>query len=446
MSRQLVILCGGKGTRIASVTGGTSQKCLLPVAGRPFLSHVLDVAEAWRVSEVLLLAGHRGDEVAAFAAGLGLRGYRLSCHIEQCPLGTVGSVRAVADRLDAAFLVALGDVLPPADPDMWQRMFAVLDRSGAAAVLASADEQESMDQGNLQVEGDLVLRYDRSRPAPLIDRGVRLLSRAGLDSAAGDSDSDYFGASGGRPAARALPDSRPGARHRNTGAAGPGPASLDSRPGGPAGRKETRDAMSIESITELHAEARAAADRVDLARVAAAVDLLCEVRRTQGVVLAAGNGGSSSTASHFAADLTKFARVAGLPHLRSVALADNVACHTAWTNDDDPARSAMHLAEPWLQPDGTDRRHAVVLFSVHGGARDGSVSNNLVELARYAGRMGASVIALTGFDGGMLGEIADVHLNVPMASEPMATPGVESVHLLLAHALCLGVRKKEHIE
>ena len=204
--------------------------------------------------------------------------------------------------------------------------------------------------------------------------------------------------------------------------------------------------MSIEPITELHAAAQAAADQVDLSRVSAAVDLLCRVRQSHGVVLAAGNGGSSSTASHFAADLTKFTLVHGRPHLRCVALADNIACHTAWTNDDDPARSAMHLAEPWLQPDGTDRRHAVVLFSVHGGTRDGLVSNNLVELARHAQWTGAWVIALTGFDGGVLGELADVHLNVPMSREPLATPGVESIHLLLAHALCLGVREKEHTE
>ena len=194
MSRQLVVLCGGKGTRIAAVTGGVRQKCLLPVAGRPFLSYVLGAAEAWRVDEVLLLAGHHGSEVAAFAAGLGRRRYRLDCHVEHRPLGTVGAIRAVADRLEPAFLVALGDVHPPPDLDLWERMAAVLERTRAAAVLASAAEQESMDQGNLVVHGDLVVRYDKSAPAPLIDRGVRLFTRDGLGSATGDSDTEYFGA------------------------------------------------------------------------------------------------------------------------------------------------------------------------------------------------------------------------------------------------------------
>jgi D-sedoheptulose 7-phosphate isomerase len=180
---------------------------------------------------------------------------------------------------------------------------------------------------------------------------------------------------------------------------------------------------------------------LDLAAVQAAVTLLADVRCTRGVVLVAGNGGSSSTASHFAADLTKYTRLPARPHLRAISLTDNVPCHSAWANDDSPGLALAHLAEPWL-PSGPDVVDAVVIFSVHGGARDGSVSNNLVELARFARIADARVLAITGFDGGAVGDLSDVHINVPLGEEPLATPGVESIHLLIAHGLCLALSDK----
>jgi D-sedoheptulose 7-phosphate isomerase len=196
--------------------------------------------------------------------------------------------------------------------------------------------------------------------------------------------------------------------------------------------------MTIDRMTVLRDTAAQAIAGLEPGPLAAAAGLLAETRRTRGVVLTAGNGGSSSTASHFAADLTKFTRTPGLPHIRSLALADNIACHTAWTNDDDPASAMAHLAEPWL-PSHPEARDCVVIFSVHGGSRDGSVSNNLVELAVHARKQGASVIAVTGFDGGALADLSDAHINVPLDAEPLATPGVESIHLLVAHALCLAL-------
>ncbi|MEU3860081.1 SIS domain-containing protein [Streptomyces sp. NPDC028722] len=196
--------------------------------------------------------------------------------------------------------------------------------------------------------------------------------------------------------------------------------------------------MKPGSLAALRDAVADAAASLNIDVLAAAARVLAECRNSRGVVLTAGYGGSSSTASHFAADLAKFTRTPGLPHLRSVALLDNIACHTAWTNDDDPGLALAHLAEPWL-PSQPGARDAVVLFSVHGGARDGSVSKGLVGLAEHARKHGAAVIAVTGFDGGAIGELSDVHVNVPMDAEPLATPGVESLHLLVAHALCLAL-------
>jgi D-sedoheptulose 7-phosphate isomerase len=163
--------------------------------------------------------------------------------------------------------------------------------------------------------------------------------------------------------------------------------------------------------------------------------LLFDTWHAGGTTLSCGNGGSASTASHFAADLAKLTIVPGQRRMRTLCLNDNASAVSAWTNDEGFPVVYQEQAEPWLEPTA-----ALVAFSVHGGSRGGEVSANLPAVARLAKERGAAVIAVTGFDGGALGDLADVHINIPHATEPVATPLIESLHVLVHHALCVGAR------
>lgn len=191
------------------------------------------------------------------------------------------------------------------------------------------------------------------------------------------------------------------------------------------------------TATNLLSRAPGMIAELDASALEAAADLLFERSRAGGVILACGNGGSASTASHFCADIAKLTIVAGLPRIRSVCLNDNVSSLTAWTNDAGFPVAYAEQARPWLTPEA-----AIVAFSVHGGARDGSVSSNVAEVCRLARDGGAAVVGVTGFDGGRVADLATVHVNVPMFDEPAATPLIESIHVLIHHALCLGVRER----
>ncbi|SDF21122.1 NTP transferase domain-containing protein [Streptomyces griseoaurantiacus] len=205
---QLVVLCGGLGTRMASVSGGV-QKCMLPVAGRPFLSHVLDRAVRPPVDRVLLLAGHDARSVRELARAwqpphqgelpsIPLAGTETPLHVETlveaAPAGPVGALREALSRLDEEFLLVLGDVLPPDRRDLWQALSGTLRRQQAQAVMSVAPESRSHDPGNISVDGPWVDRYDKGSGAPYIDRGVRFLRRDALESHPGDSDNPFFGA------------------------------------------------------------------------------------------------------------------------------------------------------------------------------------------------------------------------------------------------------------
>ncbi len=177
--------------------------------------------------------------------------------------------------------------------------------------------------------------------------------------------------------------------------------------------------------------------RLDQAVLAAAADALFSSWSAAGVVLACGNGGSASTASHFAADVAKLTIVPGAQRVRAVCLSDNETAVTAWANDNGFTATYAEQAAAWLEPTST-----MVAFSVHGGARDQSVSANVGRACLLARDAGAAVIGITGFDGGIVGELATVHINVAVDDEPVATPLIESVHVLIHHALCLELRER----
>ncbi|MEW2297891.1 NTP transferase domain-containing protein [Streptomyces sp. NPDC006743] len=202
---QVVVLCGGLGTRMTSVSG-PGQKCMIPVAGIPFLGHVLDRVVNPPVDDVLLLAGHAGQSVQEFAetwcrrrppSNHGRRtswaALRPTVFVESAPAGPIGALRKAIDHLADEFLLVLGDVLPPERAELWLHLFRVLHETGAAAVMSVATEARSRDQGNVSIQGPWVTRYDKTVAAPYIDRGIRFLRRDALARHAGDLDGPFFG-------------------------------------------------------------------------------------------------------------------------------------------------------------------------------------------------------------------------------------------------------------
>jgi glucose-1-phosphate cytidylyltransferase len=101
-----VILCGGRGTRLA----GELPKPLVAVGGQPIVWHVVRLLAAQGVGRFLLATGHRGAEVAAFAAGADWpAGVEVVCVEtgDETPSG--GRLHRLADRLTDTFVLAYAD-------------------------------------------------------------------------------------------------------------------------------------------------------------------------------------------------------------------------------------------------------------------------------------------------------------------------------------------------
>jgi D-sedoheptulose 7-phosphate isomerase len=170
-------------------------------------------------------------------------------------------------------------------------------------------------------------------------------------------------------------------------------------------------------------------DRLDMAAIQRAKDMLLACYRSGGRIYTVGNGGSASTAHHFACDLAKYVIPDGERPFDVRCLTDNVALYTAWANDAAREDVFVNLLRGLLKRDDI-----VLAISVHGGS---GFSADLVRAVRYANEIGAKTIALVGFDGGILHRECTCSILVPVES----TPQTEGIHLVIEHLLMFLIKE-----
>lgn len=177
---QALVLAGGEGTRLRPLTL-TTPKPVLPLAGRPFLTFMLDWLHRHGVDEAILSLGFLSDAVHEVLGDI-QSGMRLRYVREDDPLGTAGPVRLAADEglLDDRFLVVNGDVLT--DMDLTAEI-AEHERTGAAATLALIEVDHVSSYGVVPTNenGEVEAFLEKSEgPAPTnrINAGAYVLEKS----------------------------------------------------------------------------------------------------------------------------------------------------------------------------------------------------------------------------------------------------------------------------
>ena len=171
-------------------------------------------------------------------------------------------------------------------------------------------------------------------------------------------------------------------------------------------------------------------DTLDQSAIGRACDLLVDCHRRNGRVFTMGNGGSASTAQHFACDLSKFVIPAGGRPFDARCLTDNASLYTAWANDAEREEVFVNLMRGLLRAGDV-----VLACSVHGGS---GFSADLARAIRFANESGAGTISLVGFDGGVLHRESTVSILVPISS----TPQVEAIHLVVQHLMMSQIKQR----
>lgn len=109
---KIVVLCGGKGTRLGL---GNTPKAMVPMAGVPLLERIVRLATEQGFSNFLFLSGHGAGAIFDHFGDGERFGATIEHLVETEPLGTAGSFRAAQDRLVEPFLVIYGDVMLDVD-------------------------------------------------------------------------------------------------------------------------------------------------------------------------------------------------------------------------------------------------------------------------------------------------------------------------------------------
>ena len=174
--------------------------------------------------------------------------------------------------------------------------------------------------------------------------------------------------------------------------------------------------------------------KLDVSEISRALNVLTDALYSERTVYIFGNGGSASTASHFAGDFNKGVSEGLQKVFRFQCLNDNIPTLLAVANDFDYSEVFVYQLRGRLRPGD-------VVMAISGSGN----SKNVVKAVEYAKSEGATVIGLTGYSGGKLRTLSDVSLHVPVDSMQVT----EDIHLIFDHlmmaVLCERLKGESHL-
>lgn len=181
-----------------------------------------------------------------------------------------------------------------------------------------------------------------------------------------------------------------------------------------------------------------AVDKLDLDKIQKIAEVLYEAYKDNKQVFILGNGGSASTASHFACDLGKgtLQRVYDNKEkrFRAISLTDNVATIMALGND-------LSYEDVFYQQLRNLVNKGDVIIGISGSGN----SANVIKAIQYAKECGAKTIGFLGFKtGGKLKDLVDYEITI----QDEHYGRIEDIHLMLGHLITdylTGLKKEENI-
>jgi D-sedoheptulose 7-phosphate isomerase len=182
----------------------------------------------------------------------------------------------------------------------------------------------------------------------------------------------------------------------------------------------------MENYTDKYlSEATKIIQLIDKKNIDAAVELLSDVKKSDGRIFFLGVGGSAANASHAVND---FRKIAGI---ESYAPTDNVSELTARTNDDGWESVFVN----WLAGSKLNSNDCIFIFSVGGGNIEKNISVNLVNALKYAKEKNSKIVGIVGKDGGYTAKVSDVCIIIPTVNSNTITPHSESFQSVIWHLI-----------
>ena len=155
---QAVIMAGGKGTRLATVTQNMIPKPMVPFCGKPLIEMAIEQLAANGIRDVALCVGYLGDQIVSYFSERIIPGVSLHFVAEPEPLGTAGALYYAKEFLSEDFLFVYGDLV--FDVDL-ERMFRFHRSKGGLATLFVHPNSHPYDSDLVRCDGEgRVLGFD----------------------------------------------------------------------------------------------------------------------------------------------------------------------------------------------------------------------------------------------------------------------------------------------
>jgi D-glycero-alpha-D-manno-heptose 1-phosphate guanylyltransferase len=170
----VMILCGGAGTRLRRVNGN-KQKVLLPVGGKPFLDIVMDSLLSFGFQRFILCTGYRKDEVRSHFER---QAYNVVFSEEEEPLGTGGAIKhALPHVTSSSFLVLNGDSFCRTN---YHHLIEFHRKKGGIMTLVLAKPLSQNDYGIIDIDDEFKIKSFREKAdackTSFVNAGIYLMN------------------------------------------------------------------------------------------------------------------------------------------------------------------------------------------------------------------------------------------------------------------------------
>lgn len=156
---QAVIMAGGKGTRLRSITNDEIPKPLAPVAGKPILQHQIEQLRGQGIIDIVLVIGYLGKKIRDYFGDGSEFGVSIQYLEETVPLGTAGALSMLLPLLkEDSFFLIFGDVLFSIDLARMERFHR--ERQSAATLFVHPNAHPYDSDLVVCGEDNRVLRFD----------------------------------------------------------------------------------------------------------------------------------------------------------------------------------------------------------------------------------------------------------------------------------------------